>query len=339
MTLLEPWVIVRLLAGAVTAMLILYGALVGVRVLKYAHVEAATEGQLLLERHFELAAHLVRLAATAQLFALVLSIITADRLSGAIRGAMCGYAVVEQNRWGWLSIGVTAAVSLASGVLLQLLALDRRVRALELMRPLAFLCIALAPAAMLDLALVSAWLTNLDLSVVSSCCSTTADIGRRASAPFWHGPRALSAWGAGIGIALAIAAAMVARRRPERALVSLAGAATLAVLPFAVGAVILLVAPHVYEVPEHLCPFCLFKADAYFIGYPLFGAIFLAATSGLGAAAGAVFSTGPHAREAFPPFARSRMGRQALAWGLALALGTAPVALYAISSPGASLFR
>ena len=84
---------------------------------------------------------------------------------------------------------------------------------------------------------------------------------------------------------------------------------------------------------------CLFKADAYFIGYPLFGAIFLAAVWGLGAAAGAFVSSSVLAREAFPAFARSRMARQALAWTFALALGALPVVIYAVASPGASLFR
>jgi len=138
---------------------------------------------------------------------------------------------------------------------------------------------------------------------------------------------------------LAIGVALFALRRPRRAIVALSGALALAVGPLALGAVTLEVAPHVYEVPQHLCPFCLFKADAYFIGYPLFGAIFLAVVWGLGAAAGALASSGVLAREAFPSFARSRMTRQALAWSFALVLGALPVVTYAVASPGASLFR
>jgi hypothetical protein len=131
----------------------------------------------------------------------------------------------------------------------------------------------------------------------------------------------------------------LAFRRPTRALVTLAGTTALVVLPLAIGAVILEVAPHVYEAPEHLCPFCLFKSDAYFIGYPLFGALFLAVTWGVGAAVAALLSNGARARDAFPAFAQSRMARQAWAWAVALALGAMPIAVYAVSSPGASLFR
>jgi hypothetical protein len=329
----------RIVAAVVTASLFAYGAVVGARVLRHARVEAATEGQLLLERHFELAGNLVRFGGIAQLFSLVLSILAADRLSGAIQGAMCGYGVVHQNRWGWVSLGSTVFVSLVAGVLLQLLALDRRVRGLDLMRPLAWLCIGIAPLALVDTVLCSAWLGNLDFSVVASCCSTTLGEGRREGAAFWQGPRTLATWGALIGGGLAIGTGLWAFRSPGRRLVALAGVTALAVVPFAVGAVILEVAPHVYEVPEHLCPFCLFKADAYFIGYPLLGAVFLGGVWGLGGAVAALFAHGQHTRAAFPAFARSRMIRGASAWAVALLIGALPVGLYALSSPGASLFR
>jgi hypothetical protein len=339
MTLLEPWVMIRLLAGAVATVLFAYGALVGAKILKYAHLESASEGRLTLERQAELAATLVKVGALAQVMCCVLSVLAADRLSTAIRGAMCGYGVVTQNRWGWPSILATVLVSALAGVLLQLFALDRRVRGLDLIRPLAGCCVALAPLVAIDLGLAGAWLTRLDLSIVASCCSTTLDEAHREGLAYWQGPRQLAAWGALVGILLAIAAAILARRRPARPAVALAGGLALAATPFALAAVTLEVAPHVYEVPQHLCPFCLFKADALFLGYPLFGAIFLALVWGLGAAAAALVSSSAHAREAFTDFARSRMARQAAAWTLALALGALPIVTYALAAHGASLFR
>jgi hypothetical protein len=339
MTLLEPWVMIRLMAGAVATLLFAYGALIGAKILKYAHLETATEGRLALERQAELAGTLVKVGAIAQLAACVLSVLAADRLSGAIRGAMCGYGVVDQNRWGWISIASTVLTGTLAGVLLQLFALDRRVRGMDLLRPLAIACIALAPLVALDWGLAGAWLTRLDLSIVASCCSTTLDEAHREGVAYWQGPRQLAVAGALIGISLALTGALYAWRHPKRLIVAIAGGLALAVAPVALGAVTLEVAPHVYEVPQHLCPFCLFKADAFFIGYPLFGAIFLAAVWGIGAAAGALVSSGAHARDAFPGFARSRMTRQAAAWTFALVLGALPVVMYAVASPGASLFR
>ena len=339
MTLLEPWVLICLVAGAVATLSFGYGAVVGARVLGHAHVEAATEGRLALERQFELAATLLRVGAIFQVFATLVAIVAADRLSGSLRGAMCGYGVFAQNRWGFPALGTAVFSGLAAGVALQLLSLDRRVRGLDLMRSLAAVAIALAPIVAVGWGLSVAWLTRLDLSVTASCCSTTLDAARRDAVLFWQGPRAIAVWGALGGVALAVTTALFARRHPARARVAVSGFAALVALPFAIGAVVLEVAPHVYDAPEHLCPFCLFRADAMFIGYPLFSSIFLATTWGLGAAMAAWFSSGPHARDAFPSFARSRMARGAVAWSIALVLGAAPVVLHAARSPGASLFR
>jgi hypothetical protein len=294
---------------------------------------------LALERQSELAATLVRVAAIVQVVALVMSALAADRLSTAIRGAMCGYGVVQANGWGWPSVGATVFASLTAGVLLQLLALDRRVRGLDLMRPVAVACVVMAPVALADAALASAWLGGLDLSMVASCCSTNLDRLTAQASVFRDGPRLLATGGALLGIPLAVATALLAQRRPGPALVGLAGATTLAVLPLTLGAIVLEVAPYVYEVPTHLCPFCLLKRDAHFIGYPLFGAIFLAVVWGVGAAVAALVARGPAAREAFGAFARSRMTRQAAAWTIALVVGSAPVVAYSVLSKGASLFR
>jgi hypothetical protein len=102
---------------------------------------------------------------------------------------------------------------------------------------------------------------------------------------------------------------------------------------------VLEVAPHAFEVPQHVCPFCLLRSDVLGIGYPLFGAIFLAVVWGVGAGACGLLARGPAAAAAFAPFAKSRLVREAVAWGVALVLGAAPIVRYAIVAGGAPLFR
>jgi hypothetical protein len=113
----------------------------------------------------------------------------------------------------------------------------------------------------------------------------------------------------------------------------------LAALPPAAAAVVLEVAPHVFEVPHHRCPYCLLRADAWGVGYPLFGALFVAAVAALGASSGALLTW--RAREPvdpFPGFAGPLLRRAAIALAAALALGAAPVVRFALVSGGASLF-
>jgi hypothetical protein len=137
---------------------------------------------------------------------------------------------------------------------------------------------------------------------------------------------------------VSIGTALLAARRPHRGTVTLAALAAAVTFPFAVAASVLEVAPHAFEVPQHVCPFCLLRGDALGLGYPLFGAIFLAFVWGVGAGVSALVARGKAPREALPTFARERLHRAAIAWGVALAAGILPVVRYAIVSGGGSLF-
>jgi len=216
------------------------------------------------------------------------------------------------------------------------------VKTLDLARPLAILTLAMFPLSGLDLALSADWLGKLDLTVVASCCSVQLDPVAAAGESFVSGPRVLATWLALGGTVAAIAAALFAARSPTKARVAVAGAASLLALPAAVAASVLEVAPHAFEVPSHVCPFCLLRSDVLAIGYPLYGAIFLAVVWGGGAAASALLARGSaddSMQDTLAPFAKRRLVRVAIAWALALALGVVPVARFAIVSGGASLFQ
>lgn len=338
MNLLEPWILIRVAAGLVASLLFARGAWTGWRVLRHFNVGSATEGQLALERHVELAATFVRVAAVVQVGSLALTVLAADRLSHGIRGAMCAYGVFAANSWGFPALLATLGVAIAAGLLAQLFAFDARVRGLDLVRSLAVGTLVLAPLALADLVVTSLFLLKLDLSVVASCCSVQLDAVAAGNGGYARGPRVLTAIGAPIAIVLSVIMALYAARRPRAPIVAVSGALTLASLPLAIGATILEVAPHAFEVPHHVCPFCLLKTDVLAIGYPLFGAILLAVVWGGGAALSGLVARGPAAREAFGPFARGLLRRGAVAWLVALAIGVLPVARYAIVA-GGSLFR
>jgi len=338
MNLLEPWVLLRLVAGLVACLLFARGAFTAQKVLRHFQVARATEGQLALEKQVELAATLVRVGAVLQIANLALSALGADRMSRGVRGAMCAYGVFAANPWGFRSLAATAGVALAAGVLSQVYAFDARVRALDLARPLAIMTLAMFPLSVLDLAFASEFLGKLDLTAVASCCSVQLDPVAAVGEGYATGPRVL-ATGLAIGGTLAsIALALVAARAPSRLRVAAARLASLVTLPAALAASVLEVAPHAFEVPHHVCPFCLLRSDVLGLGYPLYGAIFLASTWALGAGASAAFAGGAAARQALVPFARTVLSRGALAWAIALILAVVPVARFAMVSGGASLF-
>ncbi|HVH46099.1 MAG TPA: hypothetical protein VM925_27305 [Labilithrix sp.] len=337
--LLEPWVLLRLAAGLVALCLFARGALTAQKVLRHFELGRATEGQLALEKRLELAATFARVAAVVQVLALALSVLAADRMSRGVRGAMCAYGVFSAHEWGFRSLAMTAGVALAAGIVTQLFAFDARVRTLELARPIAVATCLMAPLSLLDLAAASKFLLGLDLSVVASCCSVQLDPVTAAGEAFASGPRVLLTALAIIGGAGSIALALLAARSPSRLRVFAAGALSACALPPALAATVLEVAPHAFEVPTHVCPFCLLRSDVFAIGYPLFGALFFATTWACGAAVSAVLSREGSAKAALGAFAARRLRLGAIAWGCALVLGALPILRFAIVAGGASLFE
>lgn len=335
--LLEPWVLLRLVAGLVAFLLFARAAITSQRVLRHFDARRATEGQLALEKRIELAATFARVAAVVQFLALGLSALAADRLSHGVRGAMCAYGVFTAHPWGVRSLVATALVALAAGIVTQLYAFDARVKSLDLARPIALVTCAMAPLAALDLASAAKFFLGLDLTVVASCCSVQLDaVAASGEAPI-AGPRVLATGLALVGTLASIGLALLAARSPSRPRVLVAGAVSLVTMPLALAASVLEVAPHAFEVPTHVCPFCLLKADVFGIGYPLFGAIFFAAAWAGGAAVSALFVR-PSVGSALAVFAPRRLRLGAAAWSVALVVAAIPVVRYAIVSNGASLF-
>lgn len=336
--LLEPWVLLRLAAGLVAASMFVRGASTARRVLRHFDVARATEGQLALEKQLELSRTFARVGAVAQALSLALGVLAADRLSRAVRGAMCAFGVFAAHDWGFRSLAVTTFVALSAGTLAQVFAFDTRVRTLELARPLAWATCAMAPLAVLDLVVTAKFLLGLDLSVVASCCSVQLDTGGAAVETHSVGPRALVTLVAVALAALAIGAAAAAYRAPTRPRVVAAGMASLGALVPALAAVVLEVAPHAFEVPTHTCPFCLLKPEVLVLGYPLFAALFLAVSWASGTAASALLASAPSAAAELPGFARPRLRRVAFAWLGVLVLAASPVIRFAVVTDGASLF-
>lgn len=335
----RPWFLARFLTGAVAAVLCLVAVWVAVRVLRRWRVGATSEGQLALERRAELVATLVQAGLMLALSSLALTVLVADRSADAIRGAMCAWGVFESTAVGFWPVATSALAALACALWLVLHRLDLRLETPALTRAKFVALFAVAPLVWLDLGVFTAFAAQLDFDVVASCCSVSLDGGALGR---W-GAEGASGSGALFYLALTLALAAGAalswtRRRPGHAAALASALLSLAAALAMVPAVLLYVAPHVYETPHHLCPFCLLHADVGGIGWPLFGALF--AGTALGAGAGLVDLVGRRvdAPDAVADLLRSLGRWGALSWLAVGALAVAPIVRFAIISGGASLF-
>ncbi len=336
--LLRPWVLARLLSGAAALALVLYGAFVASKVLRFWRVGTSTEGQLALERRAELVAAIVQVALAVAVVNLALTVLTADRLTESIRGAMCAYGVLDASPYGFAALSLSALAAAGCALWVVLHRLDLSLASPALTRRKFAGLFLLAPLLTLDLYATTRWTLDLDMQVVASCCSVGLDAALGAGSAAGAGPHGTSAI---VGLVAVLGAALTATwawRRPGRSAALTAALASALGLAAALPAILWYVAPHAYETPHHLCPFCLLHADVYGIGWPLFGALFGATVAGLGLGLVEAQRGASHDGAAVGALER-RLGRAAaIGWLLTLALGAFPVVRFAVVSGGASLF-
>jgi hypothetical protein len=337
--LFRPYLLARLAAGGTAAILVIVGLVVAFKVLRHFRVARTSEGQLALERRAELVATLIEVALGATVISLALAVVGADRMTASIRGAMCAWGVLDASPWGFRSLALSVVASLACAVWIAVHRLDLRLRAPALTRAKFAALFAVGPLVIADAAVATLYALDLDLRVVASCCSTGLDAAQAiASDGAAGGSRDLAAIAFVGASAAAVALALRVRARPSAGasigVGALSAVAGLASIP----AVVWWVAPHAYETPSHLCPFCLLHADVLGIGWPLF-ALLLAGTA-LGVSTAVTGALERASGEVATARAmESRLGAAtAIAWSLALALALAPIARWAVVSGGASLF-
>lgn len=336
--LFRPWLLARLSATTVTAVVAVIAALVAIDVLRASRLGASSEGQLVVERRAELVSTLFGVGALASIVSLALAVVGADRLASSIRGAMCAYGVLEATPDGMRSLAVSAITALGCAAWLSLHRLGLALKTPKLLRLELTLALGLLPLALLDLTLALRHTLALDFRVVASCCSSGLEDVRAAVEVESGGPRTLATalfFGAGL---MSIALFVVAWRRPTALAATATAVLGLGTAALALPAITWWVAPHVYESPAHLCPFCLLHADAGFIGYPLGALVFLAAARGAGLGAFALLSRRSAEHAALAPEAARLARSGALAWAALLTLCALPWAQFAWRTGGASLF-
>lgn len=338
MNLLRPWVLARLLSGAASVALVLIGVVVAARVLRYWRVGVTSEGQLALERRAELVAAIVQVALVIAVANLALTVLVADRLTHSIRGAMCAWGVFDASGWGFLALATTGVAAAACAFWMVLHRLDLRLRKPVLTKRKFIALFVILPIVALDLFATSRWVLDLDMEATAACCSIGLDSRLAEGGAASRGPRILGAW---LALGAAVAAglfAFAAWRKPTPVTgwitAILSGVAAFLAMPAILGTV----APHAYESPYHLCPFCLLHADVAGLGWPLFSALF-----GAGIFGTAIGLVEAHRRRSNEPAQVSDLVRRlggwaAVCWALTVVLGVAPVVRYAWITGGTSLF-
>lgn len=335
----QPFVLARLLAGLASSLLLLAAVRSAVRVLRRWRVASLNEGQITLERRAELVASIVQTALGIQMIGLGATVLMADRLSHSIRGAMCAYGVFASTRSGFAALAASAAAFCACGLWLVLHRFDLLCAQPALTRRKFVALLFVAPFVWLDLLETARFALQLDLGVVSSCCSTSLDQAEAIFGATDPGAgRMLLGLAGGGAVVTAIAASLWTRGSPGAAAAWVAALASLFAALAMLPAIVFVVAPYAYETPNHLCPFCLLHADVLGFGWPLFAAMGAGTVLGLGLVVVEVNRRASGEPEQALALQRRLATGAAVAWAIVLALALAPIVRWVVITGGAPLF-
>ena len=335
----QPLLLARTIALLSASALSGWACVVALLVLRDFRMGETSEAQLALARRAEIVAAAFSAAlgiSTVSIFALIFA---ADSLTPSIRGAMCAYGVFTSNEFGFPALLTSAAAVFASVCWLVLHRYDLSLPTPVLTRAKYSAALIVTPFVLTDLVMHLAFVTHLDFTVTSSCCSSTLDTVLE-SAPLATSAlaRNTALLGALVGACVSIALSFITWKAPSRKRAIALAVSSLISAGFALPAVVWGTAPYAHENPHDLCPFCLFHADVYAIGWPIFLGLLAAIGSALGLLV-VLRHEKVAAAEASTQALQASLARASFAaWMIALVASGAPIVRYWVVSHGASLF-
>lgn len=286
----HPAVLGLLFGSAVVCGLALYVGVHAAAILRGWNPASASELQLSLERRTYLISTVVAFAFAFQLASLFLFVYIADDIHGLFSGAMCAAGTLYVNRWGYPALLIKVATFLLGGVWLIINHTDNQAEDYPLIRPKYALLLAILPILAVEFVVQARYFLLLTPEVITSCCGVLFSGQAADDASEIAGGAGLPMRDAFIGGAVFVGTAGVyALRRAGGAL--LYACASAAFFAIAIGSLIAVFSPYIYELPTHHCPFCLLQPEYQSIGYLLYGALFIGAVSGIGAGALSPFRT------------------------------------------------
>lgn len=332
---LQPGVLALLTGEGVVLYFVAVSAVLGLGVLQHWDYQSSSARQLVLERRTYLLSTVTGYAVGFTALSLFLFLYVADDLHPLLVGAMCATGVLNADPLGWYALAAKGVLLLVGGGWVLLNRLDQQAEDYPLVRLKYALLLVLAPLVVADAVLEFRFFRGIRPDVITSCCGSLFTFrGGPLASSLVSLPPLPSLWLlAGVGGAQLLTGAL-SLRCDSRALRLAYGALSALLLPVGIAAVIAAVAPYIYELPNHHCPFDVLQRGYYFVGYPLFASLI---ASGFFGSMTGLFEPLRRRPTLAPALARAQA--RWTRWSLLGLVVFAAVVAWAVASSGLSLTR
>jgi len=265
---LNNQVIVYLLSEGILLLLLAVAFLVTVGILRYWDFGSFSERQFALERRAYLVMTILGFVFAVKFLLVIYFVFTIDNLAVLVPGAMCAAGVISANDYG---LNLLLVKLLLLFFLLLWMALNRydlEAKQYPIFRKKSWLFVGIFFLVLLEGWLDVAYFSHIDLRAPVSCCS--ALFGQLEGAnPLPFGldiPKLLILY---YLLYMLTAASMLLHQKA----VTLLAATLFMVVSYY--AVVYFFGTYVYELPTHKCPFCMMQREYYYVGYGIWGTLFI----------------------------------------------------------------
>ena len=266
--LLSSEVIVYLLSETVLYLLLLLAFLSTVGLLKKWNFDAFTTEQFTLENRSYLVMTIIFFVMMLKVVLLPYFVYTMDNLSNLIPGAMCGAGVVKANEYGNPLLSLKIIILFLSGLWLSMNSIDLKAKDYPYLKLKSWFFMIIFLLLSVEFLLDILYFTNIETTNPVSCCSVIfGQTGGANGLPFGLDvPKLLILFY--LLFALVILTAL-----SNLAVMSIVSNLLFGIIAYY--AVVYFFGTYIYELPTHLCPFCMLQDHYYYVGYLLWGLLML----------------------------------------------------------------
>jgi hypothetical protein len=266
--LLSNEVIVYLLSETVLYILLFVAFISTVGLLKKWNFDVFTTEQFTLENRSYLVMTIIFFVMLLKVVLLPYFVYTIDNLSDLIPGAMCGAGVIKANEYGNPLLSLKIIILFLSALWLSINTIDLKAKNYPYLKIKSWFFILIFFLLSAEFVLDVLYFTNIETTNPVSCCSVIfGQTGGANGLPFGLDiPKLLILF-------YLLFALVLLTTLSQMAFLSIVASLLFGVIAYY--SVVYFFGTYIYELPTHLCPFCMLQDHYYYVGYFLWGLLLL----------------------------------------------------------------
>ncbi len=279
---LHPGIIALVIGSGIELLLVLYAALLGVKIIRRWDIKNSLEEQLVLERKTYLVSTLVQYALLFEIITIPLFIYTAEDIHTLLTGAMCATGSLNANPFGFPTLHAKTVSFFVSASWVAINHLDNSAADYPLIKTKYKLLAAAFIILTIEFVMQFEYFLKIDPDVITSCCGVMFSEKGKGIASSLSAIPALPAKLAFIFfLTVLIISGMLSYKTARKPFTLLFSITALLFFIVSIVSIISFISLYFYQIPAHHCPFDILQKEYYYVGYPLYASLFAGSFLGM----------------------------------------------------------